>query len=85
MIAKKAQGISLTTIVIAVIALIVLIVVIIIFANKMSDSSKASGEVSEQYKGEICELPGTTRTCKIACDGVDYGQLDCAPMLCCAS
>lgn len=73
------------TIVVAAIALIVLIVVVIIFAGKIGDSNKASSDISGEYKGEKCELPGTTRTCKEPCTGVNYGVLDCTSGTCCAS
>ena len=57
MMNKKAQGISIRTIIIAIIALIVLVVLIGIFTGKLGDWVGSTGDVGDvdQYAGGILE------------------------------
>lgn len=76
-------------IVVGIIALIVLIVVVVIFSGKIGQVSEKTGEVSEEYSGQKCSIPGTTRTCRGASDcdakgGTSFGALDCHSGICCS-
>lgn len=55
---KKAQGLSVNTIIIAAIALIVLVVLIAIFTGRFGLFSKGLDQATN-----ICKLPGTNRVC----------------------
>tara|TARA_Y100000031_G_scaffold157178_1_gene217240 strand:+ start:16470 stop:16784 length:315 start_codon:yes stop_codon:yes gene_type:complete len=46
---KKAQGISIRTIIIALLALIVLVVLIGIFVGKIGDFSEDTGDISDRF------------------------------------
>lgn len=60
---KKAQGMSLTVIIIAVLALIVLVVLVVIFTGKAGSFGKGTEETSQQFSGSKCEIPGTGGQC----------------------
>ena len=53
-IKKRAQGMSLTTIIVAALALIVLIVLIAIFSGKIGIFSKESANTAESATSSIC-------------------------------
>jgi hypothetical protein len=59
---KKAQGISLTVIVVAVIALIVLVVLSMVFTGKIKGFGKGVDDTASSFKN-LCEIPGTAREC----------------------
>jgi cell division protein FtsN len=68
---KKAQGLSITTVIIAAIAIIVLVVMIMIFTGKIKQSSSQIDQQQEQFTGDNCEVPGTPRTCREGNDCTD--------------
>lgn len=55
---KKAQGISITTIIIAAIALIVLVVLVLIFSGRMGIFNRS---IEEQEQGMKCEDTATAK------------------------
>lgn len=61
---KKAQGLSLQTIVIAALALIILIVLTLIFTGKLGQSGSQIDKTAEPFQSDQCEIPGTPRTCR---------------------
>ena len=69
---KRAQGISITTIIIAAVALIVLIVLIAIFTGKLNLFSKGYGETTEGVKENICTQSAAGAYCQI-------GDTPCSP------
>lgn len=86
---KKAAGLSMNMIVVAVIALIVLVVIVVIFSGKVGEVSEKTGEVSEEYSGQKCNVPGTSRDCRSMqeCEdrgGTSFGTLDCQSGICCS-
>ena len=56
---KRAQGLSLSTIVIAAIALIVLIVLIAIFTGRLSLFGKNYDQTAETTANKVCNSVGT--------------------------
>jgi hypothetical protein len=62
---KKAQGLSLNTIVIAAIVVLVLIVLSVIFIRSLSNTNENLGS---------CTLQGGK--CAVACDDIAYGTED---------
>ncbi len=60
----KGQGLSITSVVIAAIAIIVLIVMVMIFTGKIKQGSSQIDKQQEQFTGDVCEVPGTPRTCR---------------------
>ncbi|MFH1850350.1 MAG: hypothetical protein ABH879_09315 [archaeon] len=60
----KAQGLSLTTIIIAAVALIVLVVLIAIFTGKINVWGDEYTETAGRYSVKDCTLPGTQRRCE---------------------
>ena len=79
---KRAQGLSMTTIIIAMLAFIVLIVLIAIFTGKIKNFGSDIDESVDSFKGK-CVLPGTSRQCvtNTHCtpenQGRDIGIYDC--------
>ncbi|MBI1970788.1 hypothetical protein HYS47_03505 [Candidatus Woesearchaeota archaeon] len=61
----KAQGLSMSTIVLAVLALVVLVILILIFTGKLGRTGQGIDTTRDQYTGQNCEIPGTPRTCRI--------------------
>jgi len=58
MYGKKAQGISLNTIIIAAIALVVLIVLIAIFSGRIKIFSGSYDKSSQDTQGQVCNAQG---------------------------
>lgn len=58
---RKAQGLSITTIVVAIIALIVIVVLILMFTGKLGDFSKGLDDV---------------RTCEKTCTALNMDKQD---------
>jgi uncharacterized membrane protein YqiK len=61
--AKKAQGISLTTVVIAAVALIVLVVLILIFSGRLSLVQRGVAECPEFTEGKVENQLGPSGMC----------------------
>ena len=55
----KAQGLSITTIIIAAIALVVLIVLVVILTSKTNLFSKGVSNVQNKFDVNACEIEGT--------------------------
>jgi len=81
---KRAQGISLNTIIIAAIALIVLVVLVAIFTGRISMFSKGYDDTSEDTQSRVCNAQGGT--CASDCDDIrgtphpnppEQGWIDC--------
>jgi hypothetical protein len=70
---KKAQGISINTIIIAAIALIVLVVLVAIFTGRLGGFSL--GVANCEDKGGTCESYTASETTAIACDRVGGAPL----------
>ena len=72
---KKAQGLSMTTIIVAMLALIVLIVLVAIFTGKIGNFGSDIDTSVDMFKGK-CVLPGTSRKCieKDECISQNYGR-----------
>ena len=88
---KKAQGLSMTTIIVAALAVIVLIVLIAIFTGRIGNFGEDIDTSVEGFRGK-CELPGTNRkcttttTCNSTYGGQSIGAYDCASVsgqICC--
>jgi len=62
----KAQGLSMSTIVLAVLALVVLVILILIFTGKLGKTGQGIDTTRDQYAGQNCEIPGTPRTCRMS-------------------
>ncbi len=60
---KKAQGMSMDTIIVAAIALIVLIVIVMIFTGKIGKAREETEKASAGFGADVCKVPGTTREC----------------------
>ena len=58
---KKAQGLSLNTIIIAVIVLVVLVVLIVIFSGKLGDFNEVSNCPGDCKKGLTASCDGARR------------------------
>jgi len=61
---KRAQELSLQTIVVAALVLVVLIVIVIIFTGKTGQTAKQIDKTAEPFQSKLCEIPGTPRTCR---------------------
>ena len=59
---KRAQGISLHTIIVAVIGIIVLVIVILALKQKITSTKAQIDEKSDEFK-QKCALPGSGRRC----------------------
>lgn len=70
---KKAQSMSINTIIIAALALIVLVVVVIIFTGKLRETGGQVSKQQEPFTGTACEIPGTPRACRDESDCVARG------------
>ena len=88
---KKAQGLSMTTIIVAALAVIVLIVLIAIFTGRIGNFGEDIDTSVSGFKGK-CELPGTNRKCttETYCNstygGQNIGDYDCTSVqgqICC--
>ena len=90
---KKAQGLSMTTIIISTLAFIVLIFLVAIFTGKIGGFGSDIDTSLDSFKDK-CVLPGTNRKCDIAttCNDTNYarnvGTYDCVatgpnPETCC--
>ena len=55
---KKAQGLSLQTIVIAALVLIVLVVLVLVFSGKIGETSKGVSDVQSSIGVDKCNVPG---------------------------
>jgi len=64
---KKAQGLSITTIIVAAIALIVLVVIIAIFTGRLGVFSGSLGKISENDCKDIpgARCIGSNEQCKV--------------------
>ena len=84
---RKAQGLSLTVVIVAVIVLIVLVVLVVILTGRTGRFAEGTKEVSEEYSGERCAIPGTGRGCyaEPCPSGMRYvGVFDCeGNQICC--
>ena len=72
---KNAQGLSITTIIIAVLGLLILVVLVSLLSGRLGGFSKGVGEVGSC--GKLCEVTGkskTTSDSKTLCEdaGGDY-------------
>jgi len=61
MSAKKAQGLSINTIIIAIIVLVVLVVLVMVFSGYFGKWTGLTGVCETQ--GGTCQPEGTTKTC----------------------
>lgn len=66
---KKAQDLSLTTIIVAAVALIVLVVLIAIFSGKIRIFSSGVDDETNSYTSKQCEAPGLQRRCETSPSG----------------
>lgn len=90
---RKAQGLSLTTVIIAVLVIIVLVVLVLIFSGKLKIFGSTTSETASQYGSDKCLNPATNNECvssKIECDQkggaymeVQGGYADCYGAQCC--
>ena len=84
---RRAQSMSINTIIIAVLALIVLVVIIVIFTGKLRESSVQVGKQQEAFTGTACEIPGTPRARRDESECVNKGgnmvNADCEFGSCC--
>ena len=69
---KKAQGLSLTVIVIGIIVLVVLVVLVFIFTGR---TGKFSGDIAK------CEARGGTCMEKSICNGPVDSSIDCGKLI----
>jgi len=65
---KKAQGLSLSTVVIAALALLVLVILSVIFVGRMGNTSDKSRDCIQQ--GGSCYLLDEGSTCQVHGDGL---------------
>ena len=78
---KRAQGLSMTTIVVAALALLVLVVLALVFTGRMGDFSTGVKKVGTCE--QACSAAGLTKstaTCTITTDGYMPGV---EPICCC--
>ena len=75
---KKAQGLSLQTIVISILALIVLAVIIFVFSGKMGDV-KTGLDSCKEKGGECVNSYGDTCSCPV----IKTKDPDCSAGYCC--
>lgn len=86
-IMKKAQGISLHTIVIAALALIVLVVLVLVFSGKIGESSKGVSEVQSSIGTDKCNVPGVRQCVASGSCMKELGQYSStcpSDQICCA-
>jgi len=76
MISKKAQGLSLTTVVIAALSLLVLIILSVIFVGRMGTVSEKSKDCLQQ--GGICYNVDDGSTCRSHGEGlIEHPNAQC--------
>lgn len=85
---KKAQGISLSVIIIAAIALIVLIVLVAIFTGKIGSFSDSYSNTTQSATSKVCGSQGYclegSGSCRAGYNPVSRDDwLDCGGTICC--
>ena len=88
---RKATEMSFNTIIVAILAVIVLIILVMIFSGKMSKTGEETNRLEKEYSKDKCEIPGTTRLCRVADEcrragGFVYPETDCSAqgLVCCS-
>lgn len=79
--ARKGQGLSLNTVVLAALALIVLIIIVLILTGKIRKTSQGIDDTSKIADASKCEIPGA-RTCVLydECETTElYSTPGCDP------
>ena len=72
----KAQGLSMSTVVIAALVLIVLVVLIMIFSNKMGGANKGLSSCSGECVDSVSKCSGKIPIFLVDCDADGDGEAD---------